>query len=42
MKPAMQVVLLQHQTHLLTASGLNSADTNLDDEDELEIDDTPV
>ena len=35
-KPAMRVVLLQHQQHLLDGSyGVNSVDSNLDDEDDI-------
>ena len=34
-KPAMRVVLLQHQQHLLAGSyGVNSVDSNLEDEDD--------
>ena len=40
LKPTMQVVHLQHQ-HQLLAGSLTSTSTNLDQEEELEIDDTP-
>ena len=40
LKPTMQVVYLQHQ-HQLLAGSLTSTNTNLDKEEELEIDDTP-
>ena len=34
-KPAMRVVMLQQQTHLLAGSyGVNSVDSNLDEEDD--------
>jgi hypothetical protein len=41
LKPDMQVVQLQHQHQLLAGSALRSTSTNLDPEDDLEIDDTP-
>ena len=41
-KPTMQVVLLQHQGHLLAGSPLNNVSSNLDSEDELLIGETPV
>ena len=36
-KPAMRVVKVQHQQHLLAGSGyvVNSVDSNLDDEEDL-------
>lgn len=40
LKPAMQVVHLQHQ-HQLLAGSLRDTRTNLDPEDDLEIDNTP-
>ncbi len=40
LKPDMQVVQLQHQ-HQLLAGSLTSTRTNLDPEDDLEIDNTP-
>ena len=40
LKPTMQVVYLQYQ-HQLLAGSLTSTSTNLDQEEELEIDDTP-
>jgi len=44
MKPAMQVVELQHKTQLLAASNkLRGTDiTGLDDDDDLDIDDEEV
>lgn len=41
-KPAMRVELLQQQNHLLAGSNLGNVNSNLDPEDELLIDDTPV
>ena len=40
LKPTMQVVHLQHQ-HQLLAGSLTSTSTNLDEEDDFKIDDTP-
>lgn len=40
LKPTIQVVHLQHQ-HQLLAGSLISTSTNLDKEDNFEIDDTP-
>ena len=42
MKPAMQVVELQHHCQILAGSPLTSTSTNFIDEDDLLIDDTPV
>lgn len=42
MKPEQRVVVLQHMTQLLTGSPLTSTNTNLIDDDDLDIDDTPV
>ena len=41
MKPTIQVVHLQHQ-HQLLAGSLTSTSTNLDKEDDFEIEDTPA
>ena len=41
MKPTMKVVELQHQ-HQLLAGSLTSTSTNLDKEDDFEIDDNPA
>ena len=41
MKPTIQVVHLQHQ-HQLLAGSLTRTSTNLDKEDDFEIDDTPA
>lgn len=42
MKPEQRVVVLQHMTQLLTGSPLTSTNTNLIDDDDLDIDDTSV
>ena len=42
LKPDMQVVQLQHQLQLLAGSGPRSVSTNLGDDDDLDIDDTPA
>ena len=40
-KPTLLVVHLQHHHQLLAGSGLRSTMTNLGEEDDLDIDDTP-
>lgn len=42
MKPTMSVVKLQHRNCLLMGSPLDSTNTNLDPEDDIDIGDTPV
>jgi len=39
--PTMRVVKLQHRTCMLTGSPLTSTSTNLDEEDDIDISDTP-
>jgi len=41
LKPDMQIVQLQHQHQLLAGSPLDSVNTNLNEQDNFEIDDTP-
>ena len=40
-KPTMRVVKLQHRTCMLAGSPLTSTSTNLDEEDDIDISDTP-
>ena len=40
-KPTMRVVKLQHRTCMLTGSPLTSTSTNLDEEADIDISDTP-
>ena len=41
LKPDMQIVQLQHHHQLLAGSPLDSVNTNLDEEDDLEINENP-
>lgn len=41
LKPDMQIVQLQHLHQLLAGSPLDSVNTNLSEEDDLEIDENP-
>ena len=41
LKPDMRIVQLQQHHQLLAGSGLSTTSTNLDPEDNLEIDETP-
>lgn len=41
LKPDIRIVQLQHQHQLLVVSGPRTTSTNLDPEDDFEIDETP-